>query len=260
MNNIDAIYSNGHEVSFEVLENSEGNSLIKVFSDRTAKILTVEIDKLGKLVHSLEKGLKGTTLETKNVLNVHATKETGPLKCGNDKVGTFERYEQKGKFGGHVIKNVSNFGDDLQVEEEIKTLNENETNYTKTVNGVTAFSMTKTSDGIVLTRYDRAGNVLKTYSYDKNGKPIGNEKMNFPAVPGYEPLNSIDMNNPYVFEDLMQNDFIQDIGIPIEMRETVKNVEQTRYKEMPMVRDAKVVINQMNRTRILNKCKEGNER
>ncbi len=66
----------------------------------------------------------------------------------------------------------------------------------------------------------------------------------FQVCHGYESLDSIDMNNPYLIADLIQNDFIQDIGIPRDMRNIVQNAEMTRYKEMPTVRDAMDVINE----------------
>ena len=53
------------------------------------------------------------------------------------------------------------------------------------------------------------------------------------------------MNNPYCLADLTQNDFIQDIGIPKDMRNIVQNIEMTRYEEMPAVRDGMNTINEV---------------
>ena len=47
--------------------------------DRTARILSVELNKRGKLVHSIEKGAKGTLLETKAILGGVATRKVGPM-------------------------------------------------------------------------------------------------------------------------------------------------------------------------------------
>ena len=245
---MDTIFFNGHEISFEIIKGENDNNKISALSDRTARIPFVELDKFGKLVHSIEKGAKGTSLERKAILGGIATKETGPMTFENNNVCTFERYEKRGKFGEWAMKNVSKYESELQVEEEINSFPGNNSTYMKKVNGVPAFSMTRTNDGVVLTRYDREGNKLKEYSYDKNGKPVGGYGINFPGVPGYETLDSIDMNNPYMFEDLIQNDFVQDIGIPMEMRNIVRNTEQIRYKEMPMVREAKSVINEKSKT------------
>ena len=211
---MDTIFFNGHEISFEITKSENGNNKIRALSDRTARILSVELDKFGKLVHSIEKGLKGTSFERKTILGGIATKETGPMTFENNKVGTFERYEKKCGIGGRTLKNISKFDSGLEVEEEINSFGGNNSSYMKKVNGVPAFSMTRTNEGIVLTRYDREGNKLNDYAYDKNGKPVDGNGINFPGIPGYETLDRIDMNNPYMFADLIQNDFIQDIGIP----------------------------------------------
>ena len=106
---IDTILFNGHEISFEITKSENGNNQIRALSDRTARILFVELDKFGKLVHSIEKGLKRTSLETKAILGGIATKETGPMTFENNKVGTFERYERKCGIGGRALKNISKF-------------------------------------------------------------------------------------------------------------------------------------------------------
>ena len=255
---MDAILVNGHEISFEIIKGEDGNNKIRALSDRTARILTVELDKFGRLVHSIEKGAKGTSLEKKAILGGVAMKETGPLTFENNRIGTFERYEQNG-IAGRVVKNILNFDNGLEVE-ETNSLVGNNSNYIKKVNGVTAFSMTLTSDGIVLTRYDKEGNKLRDYSYDKNGKPIGDYVINFPGVPGYETVDSIDMNDSYMFADLILNDFVQDIGIPREMRNVVQNAEQTRYKELAIVREAMRVINENSRTMMDMKTTNWDER
>lgn len=257
--NIDSIFFNGHEISFEIVKSENGNNKIRVLSDRTARILSVEYDKFGKMVHSIEKGAKGTSFETKAILGGIATKETGPMTFENNKIGVFERYEKRG-IGGNVLKTISKFDNGLEVEEEINSFGVNNSSYMKKVNGMTVFSMTRTNDGIILTRYDREGNKLKDYSYDKDGKPICSNSINFPGVPGYEALESIDMNNPYMFADLIQNDFIQDIGVPREMRSMVQNVEQTRYKEMPIVGAAKSVISEKSRIMVDKKPTNWDER
>ena len=97
----------------------------------------------------------------------------------------------------------------------------------------------------MLTRYDREENILADYSYDKSGNPIDQA---FPAVSGYETIDNIDISNPYMLSDLLLNDFIQDIGIPYDMRNMVQDVEKTRYKETPMVSKAKSIINEKSKT------------
>ena len=103
----------------------------------------------------------------------------------------------------------------------------------------------KLMKGVVLTRYDREENILADYSYDKSGNPIDQA---FPAVSGYETIDNIDISNPYMLSDLLLNDFIQDIGIPYDMRNMVQDVEKTRYKETPMVSKAKSVVNEKSKT------------
>lgn len=239
--NIDSIVVGGHEISFKINSNEKGNKEISAICDRTARILLAELNKHGKLVHSIEKGAKGTLFETKAILGGLATREVGSMNFEGEKVGTFERHEIRDGFGRILSKNISKFNNDLKVEEEINPTGVNEECYIKKVNDIPCFSMKQTDEGVVLTRYDREGNVLADYSYDKNGKPIGRV---FPGVPGYETLDNIDMSNPYMFADLIQNDFIQDIGIPYDMRNMVQNAEKTRYKETPMVSKAKSVINE----------------
>ncbi len=243
--NIDSIEVGGHTISFEIRSNEKGNKEIWAICDRTARILSVELNKRGKLVHSIEKGAKGTLFETKAILGGVATREEGPMNFEGKKVGTFEHHEIKDGFGRISTKNISKFNNDLEVEEEINPIGVNEVSYIKKVNGIPCFSMKQTNEGVVLTRYDRDGNMLADYSYDKNGKTIGRV---FPGVPGYETLDNIDMSNPYMFPDLIQNDFIQDIGIPYDMRNMVQDVEKTRYKETPMVSKAKSIINEKSKT------------
>ncbi len=196
------------------------------------------------MVHSIEKGAKGTLFETKAILGGVATREVGPMNFEGEKVGTFERHEIRDGFGRISSKSISKFNNDLEVEEEINPTGVNEVSYIKKVNGVPCFSMKQTNESIVLTRYDREGNRLLDYLY-KNGKPVGRA---FPAVYGYETLDNIDMSNPYMFPDLIQNDFIQDIGIPYDMRNMVQNAEKTKYKETPMVSKAKSVVNEKSKT------------
>ena len=244
---IDAISCNGHEISFEIIKGENGNNEINALSDRTIIILSVELNKFGKLVHSVEKGAKRTSLEMKPILGGVAKKERGPITFENNKVGTFERYEQNG-LKERMVKTVSKFDNELEVEETFSSVG-NSSSYMKKVNGILAVSISKTDNGIVLTRYDREGNKLKDYPYDRNGKPIGDNVTNFPGVPGYESIDSIDMSEPeYIVADLTQNDFVKDIGIPKDMRNVVQNAEQIRYKEMPMVRAAKNVINEKAKT------------
>ncbi len=183
MDNLDTIFSNGHQISFEITEGENGSKQINAILDRTVKIISAEISKLGEILYSNKKGLKGTRIQEKKIIGGVATKETGPINSGKEKVGMFERYQTKSGNDNEVIKNVLSFDNGLKIEEENTFRGENNQSYTKKVNGITAFSMVKTKDGIVLTRYDREGNKLIDFSYDKNGRPIGNNATNFPGVP-----------------------------------------------------------------------------
>ncbi len=234
MKNIDLMLVRGHEISFEIVDNEKGNSEITAISDSTARILWLELNRAGKVIHSNEKGANGTRLEKKVILGGTATKETGYLNYKNTKVGKFEIQNIRG-LEGKKVKEISRFDNGLEVEEEMNSFGGNNQNYMKKVNGIPAFSMRRTDDGITLTRYDRVGNKLEDFYYDKYGMPVDRNGINFPGVYGYETLDSIDMDNEYVLADLVLNDFVQDIGIPIDMRDMVRETEQTRYKETPVV-------------------------
>ena len=107
--NIDSIEVGGHTISFEIRSNEKGNKEIWAICDRTARILSVELNKHGKLVHSIEKGAKGTLFETKAILGGVATREEGPMNFEGKKVGTFEHHEIKDGFGRISTKNISKF-------------------------------------------------------------------------------------------------------------------------------------------------------